>query len=39
MGNISVHRAEAREYTRIEALFTIRLATILLELIAGFLAD
>ena len=39
MGNISVHRAEAREYTRIEALFAIRLATILLELIAGFLAD
>ena len=25
MGNISMHRAEAREYTRIEALFAIRL--------------
>ena len=39
MGNISVHRAEARTYTRIEALFAIRLATILLELIAGLLVD
>ena len=39
MGNISVHRAEAREYTRVEALFSIRLATISLEVIAGLLAD
>lgn len=39
MGNITAHRAEAREYTRGEALFAIRLATILLEVIAGLLAD
>ena len=39
MGNISVHRAEAREYTRVEALFSIRLATISLEVVAGLLAD
>ena len=39
MGNITAHRASAREYTRGEALFTIRLATILLELIAGLVSD
>ena len=39
MGNISVHRAEARAYTRVEALFAIRLATILLEVVAGILVD
>ena len=39
MGNITVHRAGAREYTRVEALFAIRLATILLEVVAGLLAD
>ncbi len=35
MGNITAHRAESREYTRGEALFAIRFATILLEVIAG----
>ncbi|WP_420635702.1 hypothetical protein [Candidatus Palauibacter sp.] len=39
MGNITTHRAEAREYTRVEALFAIRLATITLEVIAGLLAE
>ncbi|MCY3705911.1 MAG: hypothetical protein OXH08_10450 [Gammaproteobacteria bacterium] len=39
MGNITAHRAEAREYTRVEALFAIRLATIVLEVVAGLLAD
>ena len=39
MGNITAHRAAAREYTRGEALFAIRLATILLEVIAGLLSD
>ena len=39
MGNITAHRAEAREYTRVEALFAIRLATITLEVIAGLLAE
>lgn len=39
MGNITAHSATAREYTRGEALFTIRLATILLELIAGLVSD
>ena len=39
MGNITAHRASSREYTRGEALFAIRLATILLELIAGLLSD
>ena len=39
MGNITAHRAEAREYTRVEALFAIRLATITLEVVAGLLAD
>ena len=39
MGNITAHSASAREYTRGEALFTIRLATILLELIAGLVSD
>lgn len=38
MGNITAHRAEAREYTRVEALFAIRLATITLEVVAGLLA-
>jgi len=37
MGNIAAHRAEAREYTRVEALFAIRLATITLEVVAGLL--
>ena len=35
----TVHRAEAREYTGVEALFAIRLATILLEVVAGLLKD
>lgn len=39
MGNITAHSASAREYTRGEALFAIRLATILLELIAGLVSD
>lgn len=38
MGNLIAHRPEAREYTRVEALFAIRLATILLEVVAGILA-
>ncbi|WP_428273531.1 hypothetical protein [Candidatus Palauibacter sp.] len=38
MGNITAHRAEAREYTRVEALFAIRLATITLEVVAGLLS-
>lgn len=38
MGNLIAHRPEAREYTRVEALFAIRLATILLEVVAGLLA-
>ena len=38
MGNIAAHRAEAREYTRVEALFAIRLAAITLEVVAGLLA-
>ena len=37
MGNITAHRAAAREYTRGEALFAVRFATILLEVIAGLL--
>ena len=37
MGNITAHRAGAREYTRFEALFAIRLATISLEVVAGLL--
>ena len=39
MGNITAHRAEAREYTRVEALFAIRLAMISLEVVAGLLAE
>ena len=39
MGNITAHRAKAREYTRVEALFAIRLATISLEVVAGLLAE
>ena len=39
MGNITAHQAGAREYTRVEALFSIRLATKLLEVVAGLLAD
>ena len=39
MGNITAHRASAREYTRGETLFTIRLAAILFELIAGLVSD
>ena len=39
MGNINAHQPAAREYTRVEALFAIRLATISLEVIAGLLAD
>ena len=38
MGNLIAHRPGAREYTRVEALFAIRLATILLEVVAGLLA-
>ena len=38
MGNFAAHRPEAREYTRVEALFAIRLATISLEVVAGLLA-
>ena len=37
MGNITAHRPEARDYTRVEALFAIRLATISLEVVAGLL--
>ena len=39
MGNITAHRTAAREYTRVEALFTIRLATISLEIVAALLAE
>lgn len=39
MGNIAAHRAAPREYTRVEALFAIRLATITLEVVAGLMAD
>ena len=39
MGNLTAHSASAREYTRGEALFAIRLATILLEVIAGLVSD
>ena len=39
MGNLTAHRAATREYSRVEALFAIRLATILLEVIAGLLSD
>ncbi|MDE2773276.1 MAG: hypothetical protein OXI46_06165 [Gemmatimonadota bacterium] len=38
MGNFEAHRPEAREYTRVEALFAIRLAMISLEVVAGLLA-
>ena len=38
-GNITAHRADAREYTRVEALFAIRLATISIEVVAGLLAE
>ena len=37
MGNITAHRPEARDYTRVEALFAVRLATISLEVVAGLL--
>ena len=37
MGNIAAHRPAAREYTRAEALFAIRLATISLEVVAALL--
>ncbi len=39
MGNLAAHQAEAREYTRAEALFVIRLATISLEIVAVLLAE
>ena len=39
LGNINAHRPAAREYTRVEALFAIRLATISLEVVAGLLAE
>ena len=39
MGNLTAHRPATREYTRGEALFAIRLATILLEVIAGLVSD
>ncbi len=39
MGNIAAHRSGAREYTRVEALFAIRLATITVEVVAGLLAE
>ena len=39
MGNITAHRAGAREYTRAEAMFAIRLATITLEVVGGLLAE
>ena len=39
MGNMTAHRPAAREYTRLEALFAIRLATISIEVIAGLLAE
>ena len=38
MGNLTAHRPQAREYTRVEALFAVRLATITLEVVAGLLA-
>lgn len=38
MGNFAAHRPEAREYTRVEALFAVRLATITMEVVAGLLA-
>ncbi|MXX69444.1 MAG: hypothetical protein F4Y74_10835 [Gemmatimonadales bacterium] len=39
MGNMTAHVPAAREYTRVEALFAIRLATISLEVVAGLLAE
>ena len=39
MGNLTAHRPQARDYTRVEALFAIRLATITLEVVAGLLSD
>lgn len=39
MGNITAHRAGAREYTRVEAMFAMRLATITLEVVGGLLAE
>lgn len=39
MGNLNAHQPAMREYTRVEALFAIRLATISLEVVAGLLAD
>ncbi len=39
MGNKAAHSASAREYTRGEALFTIRFATILLEVIGGLVSE
>ena len=39
MGNINVDRPAARDYTRVDALFSIRLATISLEVVAGLLAE
>ena len=38
MGNIKAHAPQAREYTRAEALFAVRFATILIELVAAILA-
>ncbi len=37
MGNFAAHRPETRDYTRVEALFAVRLATISLEVVAGLL--
>ena len=38
MGHLTAYRPWAREYTRAKALFTVRLATITLEAVAGLLA-
>ena len=38
MGNLTAHRPQTREYTRVEALFAVRLATITLEVVAGLFA-
>ena len=38
MGNIKAHRANARDYSRAEALFATRFATILIEVVAGVLS-
>ena len=37
MGNFAAQRPKAREYTRVDALFAVWLATVSLEVVAGLL--